>query len=251
MTWALRLLVAAVSCGICFTVQAQPSWSMQLSAEGGIGLRNVELPRDGVVYEVSSGAYPVLGVGFDLAYHSTPHWNLSLSGRYQSSVGLILHERLTDGTDHPRKTRSHQVEVGLSPLWKLGDQGWALQGSLGYALSELDPENHLETPAYYLAGPYARLMLRVPLGSERVLLCLGPLGQMIVSTGSELSDRGVAGSGMAAGVDAALVLGLGEHWGLALSYREQHAWLASHAPAASTSFSDVTRLATLQLRGQL
>lgn len=225
-----------------------PAWSLQLAAQAGVGMRNVDIPRDGVIYQVRSGAYAVLGVGFQLDYHSSQSFSVGLAARYDSSIGLVLSDQLTGGTVHPRKTRSHHFDVGIAPTWYLGADGWAIQTALGYSVSELDPENHLETPSYHLGGPHARVALRIPLGSERLRLTLGPEGQLTLQVGQELVARGISASGWGAGARAELELALSERWAVALSYRELHYWLHSQQ---SESFTDGLRFVTAQLRGTL
>ena len=156
MTALMRIVVAAASFMVCARAQAEApaqegaaterSWTMQLSAEAGVGLRNIDLPRDGVVYQVRTGAYPALGTGFRLDYHGSPSFRLGLVARYQSSIGLSLQEQLTDGTQHARKTRSHHVDVAIGPEWQASESGWGFGAALGYQLWELDPRRDLGLP---------------------------------------------------------------------------------------------------------
>lgn len=223
-------------------------WSLQLSAEAGVGTRNVDLPRDGVIYQVRSGVYPALGVGFQLDYHGGEPFSIGLVARYQTSIGLMLNEQLTDFTTHARKTRSHVFEVGIAPTFRIGSAGWAIGGALGYSVTELDPQNHLETPSYHLGGLHGRLALQAPLGTEQVRLVVSGEGQATLQVGDELTARGVSARGWGAGGGAAFELGLSERWTVAISYRELHYWLGSQQGA---SFVDALRFVTAQLRGRL
>jgi opacity protein-like surface antigen len=230
------------------TPTERSAWLLQLSAEAGIGTRDVDIPRDGVLYQVHTGVYPALGVGFELDYRSSQRFSLGLVARYLSSIGLVLDEQLTGGTVHSRKTRSHRFEVAIAPSLYIGTAGWAIRGALGYSVSELDPENHLLTPSYHLGGPFARIAVQLPLGSERLRLILGPEGQLSLQIGDELLALGVSHPGMGAGASAALELSATEHWTVALSYRELHFWLSS---ASGPSFTDAQRFVAAQLRGSL
>jgi hypothetical protein len=227
---------------------AQPSWALQLTAEAGIGMRDVSLPREGVVYQIGTGVHPALGLAFALDHHSSERVSVGLAARYQSSLGLVLNEQLTGGAPHARNTRSHYFEVGITPSVHWDASGWAITGMLGYSVSELDPLNHLVTPSYHLAGPHAGARVRVPLGSARVGLRVGGDGQLTLQVGDELRARGVLGSGFAAGMNATLEAQLGEHWWIAVSYREQRYWLGTQQ---TESFTDATRFVTAQLRGVL
>jgi hypothetical protein len=224
-----------------------PDWSLQLAAEAGFGMREVDLPRDGVTYRIRTGAHPALGVAFQLDYRAAQRLRVGLCARYQSSIGLVLDEQLTGGTLHARKTRSHHFEVGIAPSlhW---DAGWAILGMLGYSIVELDPENHLVTPSYHLGGPHARVAVRIPIGSEGVRLTLGPEGQLTLQTGDELTARGVSARGLGAGASASLDIRLGERWWIAASYRELRFWSSTDQ---GRSFTDGVRLVTAQLGGHL
>jgi len=224
------------------------AWTMALLGEAGIGMRDVELPRDGLLSRVNTGIFPALGLGVALDFHASKRASLGLVARYQTSIGLVLTEQLTDGTQHERKTRSHHFEVGLAPTLRFGDGGWALYGALGYAVSELDPENHLVTPSYHLAGPYLRVGLQLPLGSERLRLRLGPDGQLVVQVGDELLALHTDARGLGAGASASLEFSLGERWTLAVSFREQRFWLGTQQ---AQRFTDAARFVTAQLRGML
>lgn len=229
-------------------VDHEPSWSLQLAAEAGIGMRDIRLPSDNVIYQISTGIHPALGVAFALDYHRSERVSVGLRARYQSSVGLALDEQLTGGAVHTRKTRSHHFELGITPSVHWTESGWAIHGSIGYSVSELDPLNHLVTPSFHLAGPHLGMGVRVPLGSPRVCLSVGGDGQLTLQVGDELQARGISARGLGAGASAALELRVGEHWWIAATYRELHYWLGSEDGA---SFQDSARYLTAQLRGTL
>jgi hypothetical protein len=244
------LRIAAVSCWLCAAqvAHALDSWSLQLSAEAGAGMRAADIPRDGVIYQIRTGMYPALGLAFELRHYSSQRFSLGLLAHYQSSIGLVLREQLTGGTEHARKTRSHRAEVAIAPSWHWGDAGGALTGAVGYSISELDPENHLLMPSYHLGGPFARIGVLIPLGSPSVALRVAPDAQLCLQVGDELRALGVASSGVSVGASAAVELRLSERWLVAVTYREQHSWLAA---SRGPGFDDTLRFATAQLRGQL
>lgn len=228
--------------------RSQDAWTLQLSAEAGVGMRAVDLPQDGVTYQIRSGVYPALGVGFQLDHHPSRRLSVGLFARYQSSLGLVLQEQLSSGTVHPRNTRSHFFEAGIAPSLRWDDSGWALAGLLGYSVLELDPLNHLVTPSYHLGGVHARICVRIPLGSERVRLSLGPEGQLTLQMGDELQARGVSARGFGAGANAAFEVSLSERWLVAATFRELHFWFDTQQ---GSDFTDATRILTAQLRGLL
>lgn len=253
MTGALcRALLLCVAVGawsrLAAAQEAEPlPWSVQLAAEAGIGMREIRLPRDNVIYEINTGVYPALGVAFALDHYISQRVSVGLAARYQSSLGLVLDEQLTGGAAHGRKTRSHHFEVGVAPSWHW-ESGWALLGLLGYSIAELDPENHLVTPSYHLGGPHARIGVRVPLGGQRIGLNVGGDGQLTLQVGDELRIRGVSARGFGVGVNVALEARLGGHWWIAVTYRELRYGLGMQQ---GPSFTDAGRFITAQLRGAL
>ena len=224
------------------------SWTMQLSAELGIGMRDMVIPRDGLSFQVNTGVFAAVGLGFHLDHRVSTRLSIGLAARYQSSVGLVAVEKLTDGTEHARKTRAHQLEVGLVPTLRVGDSGWVVYGALGYALSEVDPEGHLVTPSYHLGGPQVRAAVQIPLGTPRLRLHLSPDGQLVVQVGDELLARGVHSTGFGAGASAALEFCVNEHWVVAASYRELRFWLGTDQ---GPRFTDASRFVSAQIKGRL
>lgn len=224
-------------------------WSLELSAGLGAGSRELDLPRDGVVYQVRSGLFPAVELGFALSHDLSQDLTLGLLARYQSSLGLRLVEQLTDGSEHSRATRSHRLELGVAPTLRLDAQGrWALSAAVGFHVSELDPEAHLITPSYFMAGPFLRVELQLPLASDRLRLRIGPEAQWIAQIGQELLDRDVSAGGLGAGGTATLELVVARHWTVAVSYRELRSWLSS---SQRGSFEDVSRFMTARLSGTL
>ena len=266
-SWALSLLAAlcAVPCTHA-SAQVEPTddeaqeaptpstaprapWSLSLAAGLGAGSRELDLPRDGVVYQVRSGLFPAVELGFELSHDLSQDFTLGLLARYQTSLGLALVEKLTDGSEHSRSTRSHHLELGLAPTLRLDAQGrWALAAAVGFHVSELDPEAHLITPSYFMSGPFLRVELQLPLASDRVRLRIGPEAQWIAQVGRELLDRGIRAGGLGAGGSATLELALARHWTVAASYRELRSWLDS---SQASSFVDVSRFVTARLSGTL
>ena len=225
------------------------TWSLRLSAGVGVGSRALDLPMDGRIYQIRSGLTPAVDLGFELDHAVSQDVSVGLLIRYQSSVGLRIVEHLTDGTEHPRATRSQQLQLAIAPIWRLDSRArWALGAAIGYGISELRPESHLVTPAYFLGGPYARFELQLPLIGERVRLRAGPEMQWIAQAGQELLDRDVRPHGLAVGGEAALEVVLGRRWTVAATYRELRAWLDS---AQGGTFRDVTRFITARLSGVL
>lgn len=226
-----------------------PSWSLRLSGGFGFGTRDFDVPRDGVIYEHRTGIFPAADLGFELDYAASDHFGVGLHLRFQSSVGLRIAEQHTDGSARAQDLRSQRLELAIAPTFRFDARGrWALFTSIGYGISDLRPEVHLETPGYYLAGPYLRAELQIPLAGDRVRLRLGPETHWIAQVGQELEHRGVAESGFGAGGAAAVEVMLSRRWIVDASYRELRIWVNSSDVG---SFEDIARFVTARLTGTL
>ena len=225
------------------------AWSLRLSAGLGVGTRDFDLPRDGVIYQTRGGVFPAAELGFELDHLVSDDIIIGLHIRYQSSVGLRLVEHLTDGSTHTRDTRSLRLSLALTPKFRLDAKGrWTLETPVGYGISDLHPAAHLETPAFLLAGPYVRAELQLWLGEKLVRVRIGPEAQWIAQVGEELVARGVAKSGLGLGGVGAIAVALSPHWMIEAAYGEWRTWLDSSQPG---SFEDVTRFITARLLGTL
>ena len=226
-----------------------PAWAMQVSAALGAGLRELDLPVDGAIYQTRSGLFPAVELGFSLDHMLSDRVALGLHIWYQSSLGLSIDERLTDGTTHPRATRAHRLELTLGPTFYVDAQRlWAVCIAVGYGLSDFRPVSHLVTPAYYFAGPYLHVELQLPLFSEHVRLRVGPELLWVRQVGQELVDRAVSREGLGVGGWAALDVLLSQHWAVGVSYRELRSWIGS-SPAGE--LKEVTRFIAARVTGTL
>ena len=228
---------------------AAPTWQLRLFAGAGIGMRALDLPRDGVVSQTRTGVFPALDLEFALNYRPSEAFGLGLRARYQTSLGLQIVERHSDGSGHQQALRSHRLELALTPSYRLDARGlWVLGAALGYGLCDLRPEVHLQTPGYGLGGPFLRVELQIPLGTEHLRLRLGPELQWIAVVGEQLRDEGFASHGLGIGGAAALQVVISDRWLVEATYNELRAWLDS--PQAE-SLQDVTRFITARLSGTL
>lgn len=230
-------------------VQASP-WSLRLSAEIGAGGRDIDLPMDGVVYQIRPGLFPAVGLGFELDHAASGAVSVGLLLRYQSSIGHGIVEQHTGGIGHPMDVRSHRLELALAPTFDLdASRTWSLCASAGYAISNFRPEaHHLQTPAYSVDGPHLRAALQLAPWQGVIRLRVGPEVQWIVHVGQDLEDRGIAARGLGIGGEAAIELALGRRWILGATYREMRVWLDS---AQAERFEDVARFITARVSGKL
>lgn len=223
---------------------------LRLAAGAGVGVRSIDLPRDGLVYEVRSGVFPAVELGFGLDYDASEAWTVGLLLRYQTSLGLVLRERRTDGSEQTRDTRSSRLEAGLSTTVRFGAGPFGIGGALGYAIVNLHPQGHLLTPAFHLGGPFARLSLAFGFLDNRLRLRVGPEAHLVVQVGDELLEvTSLRGStaGMGLGGEASLELDVAPLT-FGLTYRELHRSVDSGGDA---TVNDVARFATFRLTGEL
>lgn len=225
------------------------SWTLQLAAGAGVGARELELPADGVVYVTRTGLFPAIDLAFELDHHASRAFRVGLHARYQTSLGLRIAERHSGGSERVQRLRSHRLELALVPALKLDGAGrWTLLAQLGCGTVDLRPETHVFTPGYFLAGPFLRAELQLPLGPDGLRLRLGPEAQWIALVGDELPHRGIDSNGFGLGGAAVIELQLGERWLVDASYRELRVWLDSSQPE---SLVDVSRFITARLTGML
>jgi hypothetical protein len=226
-----------------------PNWRLRLAAGAGFGMRDLDLPRDGSVYETRTGVFPAIDVGFALDHAFSADLSLGLRARYQTSVGLRITEHHTGGSERTQHLRSHRVEAALASSVRFDARGlWVLTAWLGYGLCDLRPEVHLETPGYGLGGPFLRADLQLPLGTDRLRVRLGPEAQWIIQVGKELEHAGFATNGVGLGGAVTLEIVLSDRWSVDATYNELRAWLDS---PQSQSLQDVSRFVTARLTGAL
>jgi hypothetical protein len=229
--------------------EAAPQWWFRISAEGGVGGRVFDLPMDGVVYRTDPGLFPVAGLGVELEHAASKRIHVSALGRYQSSIDLEIVELHTDGSAHPIDVRAHRLEAGLSLALRFDDTGrWALALGASYGVLGFRPLLHQFTPAFTLSGPLLRAQLQAPIVPGVLRLRVGPEGQWIVQVGRDLTERGMASSGVSLGGEAALELLLGHSIMIHAAYRE--AWSLIDSSQAQ-SFKDIARFVTAGVTGTL
>lgn len=216
---------------------------LRLRAFGGVGLgtRSVEWPAAGETVGVDSGAFVAVELGAAFALALDDGLALGPELIYQTSLDHEIDEAHVAGAGESLGLRAHRFSAVLE-LAIGDDDGVSVAPGLGYGVRALHPEvHHLLTPSYSLTGPLARVALRIAFGSS-VALRLVPEIQL-VQVGDALEERGVSGSGLAFGGDAALELVLSRGLSLALSYREAHAVMSS---TEGDGASDVERFSTVR-----
>lgn len=218
----------------------------QLSAGVGVGARDFAVPEGARLLSVDTGLFMVAELGVRLRYRVTDRVRVALLARYQTSLFHSIDEQQA-GAVRNREVRVHRLDVGGASTLRLdGDGGVVLRLGLGYGVSDFRPAGDLLVPTFTLAGPYGRAGLRVSV-FDGVEVTLAPEAQWILSVGQELRALGVAATGAAVGVEAAVMVEIGDVR-VGATYRQRHAGLAGDAGGR---FSDVARFATLRLEATL
>jgi hypothetical protein len=210
----------------------------------GVGTRDLEWPTQGETLAVQTGAFIAVELGATVAIALSNAVALGPEFAYQTSLDHEVKEEHISGQAQTIAIRAHRFEGLLAVTFRFGERGgFRITPALGYGVRNLRPEvHHLLIPSYSLAGPLARVTLRIPL-AESVALRLGPELQYVL-VGDELEEHGVESNGLAFGGDAALELALSASVAVELTFREAHALMRS---ALGTDSADVERFTTVRL----
>jgi hypothetical protein len=220
------------------TADERLAMDMRVTVGAGLGARTLLWPANGETMSVETGLFPALDVAtsFRLVFSSSVAFGLDLA--YQTSIGAELVENHIAGSSETLRVRAHAFGGVLALA--LGGPGFRVTPALGYATRGFRPEvHHLLTPSYSLAGPLARVAVRIPIASV-VGLRLAPEAQYVL-VGNGLEERGVASSGFALGGEVALEIAVSSALTLELCGRFTRTWLGtSEGPSAT----DTERFAT-------
>jgi hypothetical protein len=202
-------------------------------------MRDVEWPEAGETFAVESGAFVAVDVGAAFALALDEDLAVGAELVYQTSLDHEVDETHVAGATETIGLRAHRFGALLA--LRIGSaRGFHVAPGLGAAARALHPEvHHLLTPSYTLAGPVARIAVRIPFG-DSVALRLVPEAQWF-GVGDALQELGVESSGFAIGGDASLTIALGAALALELSYRQSHAIMSSTDGDGAT---DVERFTT-------
>jgi hypothetical protein len=216
----------------------------------GVGTRSFRRPTAAGGQAMDDLPFPAAEVG--LAMHAWPDRALGLIFllRYQTSLGFVVAEHPAFALNNRVSVRSDRAELSCAPTLRLGESPKAARLSLpiGVTLRTFWPEVHnLATPRYIIVGPHLRAELHLML-TESLSLHVAPEFQWIVHFGSQLTDNGVAGHGVALGGEVGLRMALGSVFAIDITYRQSNAMAnGTHGP----TFLDVERFLMARLSGTM
>jgi hypothetical protein len=215
---------------------------VQLVGGFGAGMRTLDWPAEGELLGVETGWFAAYELDARFAFRVSESFTLGPELSYQSSLAHEIRETHEAAPAENVGIRSHRFASLLVATFGEAD-GLQVAPALGYGARNLRPEvHHLLTPSYSIAGPIARVALRLALG-ESVALQLAPEAQWVL-VGDELEAEGVQATGVGVGGEASLTLAFSGTLAIELGYREAHALLS----AAEGSATDVERFVTTRLR---
>jgi hypothetical protein len=120
-----------------------------------------------------------------------------------------------------------------------------LELELGWGFRMLSSELPLSMPNYTLSGPYARVGLFFPIGTDSPL-SIGIVPELghVSSVSDELTDQALVSDGVLAGAEAQIRFTLIPELDIELVYREAHAFVSSER---ETNMNDVERFGVLRV----
>ncbi len=211
----------------------------------GIGTRDVRLPSSAGDRTFNGGPFPSFAIAVHAESALSDHVLFGARVRYDSSLGLVAHEKPANGAMKDTSVRASRVELGVTPGLRFtkSKDSVVLGAFVGWGIRGLRPVIDLSIPGYMLHGPMLRAELRIPIASGKVVLRLAPELHGLVYVSGALQTVGDAGSGgLAVGAEASLRIAASELMGIEFAYRESH---ASVATAWGVPLTDVERFASL------
>ncbi len=200
--------------------------NVRVFAGAGIGARDVTWPAPGERRSVETGPFAAVELGASILFAFGESFWFGPVLAYQTSFAHEVEEQHISGQSDTLRVRSHRFDAVIAGSIGLGSAGFRLTPAIGVAVQNFRPEvHHLLTPTYSLAGPLARISLRIPFGST-VALRIAPEAQ-ILFTDDALRELGASNSGVAIGGEIAMELGIASSLSLELTARDARAWVES------------------------
>jgi hypothetical protein len=150
------------------------------------------------------------------------HSAMGLDLAYQTSLAATASETPTLAAAHDTSMRSHRLEAGFTPRYRIGDGG--LQVSLGafagYGIRAFSSVVALSTPRYMLHGPMVRAEIVLAILDGKLWLQVAPEAQLIIAVSEELRDSGrLENAGQSTGIEAVLGCDATSWLSIAVRYR--------------------------------
>jgi hypothetical protein len=224
-------------------------WGIGVAAGGGFGQRSSTVPLEAGEARFSSSPFPVVGAALTawLRPDSASAFRVGVGARYYTSIGLQAQDQRSDGTTRTVDTRVQQLAIGLNSMIPLAEGPGAvkLELELGWGFRMLSSELPLSMPNYTLSGPYARVGLFFPIGTDSPL-SIGIVPELghVSSVSDELTDQALVSDGVLAGAEAQIRFTLIPELDIELVYREAHAFVSSER---ETNMNDVERFGVLRV----
>ena len=217
-------------------------YAFDASAAFGFGLRSATVPIEAGSARLSTSPFPAGGVGLGVSMRVTDD-ELARAGvraEYLTSLGLQTRETAPDGSTKTVDARSQRVAFGARAEIRLAqsERAAVLSIDAGWSFRMLSTETALGLPEYTLSGPFARVGIRLPVGSGPLRVGLAPEVAAVTGASDVLEQGGGVSTGVAFGGEASVSVVLSRAIELSLQYREVHAVLGSDT---GTDLADIER----------
>jgi len=225
------------------------AFSLYAGAGAGVGTLTFQRPTTAGVQKLPQTSFAAAEI--QVRGHVLPknRFSFEVLFAYQTSLGLVLQASPLFALPQNTPARWQHLEISVAPVIRLRDGATApaLAFPVGMLYASMfAAERQSAVPRYTFGGPQLRAELQLEL-SKVVRLRLGPEAAWLALVSRSLTEAGACCQGMALSARGALEARAGEAIRVALTYAESHAFV----PAGSWRFSNVDRLLTVRLAGEL
>lgn len=207
-----------------------------LSAGGGFGMRQFELPTDLGIVRLTTDPFPVADLALHFELEPVARGQLELFGalRYTTSLGLRTNDQRPDGTIRNTASRSQSLEIAVGTRYRVVDSTESiLLGALaGFGVRLFSSEAPVTIPDYGLSALTIRGLVIFPFLEGRLELELSPEFQWIFLVDDALTSRGVDPFAVSLGGVARFTAQLTGPLYAGAIYRESHAFLSTDTESA-------------------
>jgi hypothetical protein len=202
-----------------------------LSAGGGFGMRQFELPTELGVVRLTTDPFPIADLALLFELEPTARGQLELFGalHYTTSLGLRTDDMRPDGTVRNTASRSQALEIAVGARYRVVESidSVALGGLAGFGVRLFSSEAPVTIPDYGLSAVTIRGLVIFPFLEGRLELELAPELQFIFLVDDALTSRGVDPFAVALGGVARFAAQLTGPLYAGAIYRESHAFLTT------------------------
>lgn len=204
--------------------------STYAAAAVGVGLRDLEITRDGRgPLTLGASFFPTVSIGLGARHDGIARGRLvlRLDATYRTSVGLVTEEPDQDGSLRSIDSRAHDLvaTVGLRYRVTSSERAVSFGADVGVRWAAFELARPAAVPSTSYLGPIAMAVLDAPFGSRRVVGTIA-LGVHLALTTGGIARLVSASSAPIVLARASLRFDLGSGFGLSVAYDEVHALMS-------------------------